>query len=119
MESRTRIGRNLDTCKRGPTLIKLMGYKHRDDAVGGGGASNGNHTVSLVIHTVDVASARIGRNLYTCKHDPTLIKLMGYEHRDDTVGGVGEGNIKHTHTHTHTHTNSVPRDRQGGWSLKQ
>ena len=95
-----------------------MGYKHRDDAVGGGGAGNGNQTVSPVIHTVDGASARIGRNLDTCKHDPTLIKLMGYEHRDDAVG-VWEQAMSNTHTHTHTHTNSVPRDRQGGWSLKQ
>ena len=64
------------------------------------GAGNGNHTVSPVIHTVDGASARIGRNLDTCKHGPKLIKLMGYEHRDDAVGGGGAGNVKHTHTHT-------------------
>ena len=36
---------------------------------------------------------------------------MGYEHREDAVGGAG--NVKHTYTHTH----SVPRDTQGGWSL--
>ena len=29
------------------------------------------------------------------------------------------GNVKHTQTHTRTHTNSVPRDTQGGWSLRQ
>ena len=40
-----------------------------------------------------------------------LIKLMGYEHREDAVGGAGKG--KHIHTHTH----SVPRDTQDGWSL--
>ena len=42
MEPRARIGRNLDTCKRGPPLIKLVGYEHREDAVGGAG--NGKHT---------------------------------------------------------------------------
>ena len=29
---------------------------------------------------------------------PPLIKLMGYEHREDAVGGAG--NVKHTHTYT-------------------
>ena len=38
MEPRTRTGRNLDTCRRGPPLIKLMGHEHREDAVGGGGS---------------------------------------------------------------------------------
>ena len=55
----------------------------------------------------------IGSNLDTCKHGPPLIKLMGYEHQEDALGGGGAGNAKHTHTH------SVPRDTQGGWSLKQ
>ena len=34
---------------------------------------------------------------------------------------VGEQAIanKHKHTHTHTHTQSVPRDTEDGWSLKQ
>ena len=41
------------------TLIKLMGYEHREDAVLGGGAGNDKHThtVSHVIHRVDGASA--------------------------------------------------------------
>ena len=43
-----------------------------------------------------------------------LIKLMGYEHREDAVG-VGE--LAMTHTHTHTHIHSVPRDTQDGWRL--
>ena len=38
MEHRARSGRNLDTCKRRPLLIKLMGYEHREDAMGGGGS---------------------------------------------------------------------------------
>ena len=49
---------------------------------------------------------------------PPLIKPMGYEHREDTVGGGGAGNGKHTQTHTHTHT-QCPRDTQGGWSNGQ
>ena len=35
MEPRSKIGRNLDTCKRGPPIIKLMGYERREDAVWG------------------------------------------------------------------------------------
>ena len=38
MEPRALIERNLDACKRGPPLIKLIGYEHREDAVGGGGS---------------------------------------------------------------------------------
>ena len=38
MEPRARIGRNLDTSKRGPPLNKLVGYEHREDAAGGGGS---------------------------------------------------------------------------------
>ena len=62
MEPRARIGRNLDTCKRNPTLIKLMGYEHQDDAVGGGGAGHvkhtHTHTVLTVLHIVDGASGK-------------------------------------------------------------
>ena len=38
MEPRAKIGSNIDTCKRGPPLIKLMDYELRQDAVGGGGS---------------------------------------------------------------------------------
>ena len=38
MEPRAKIGSNLDTCKRGCPLIKLMGYEHQEDAVVGGGS---------------------------------------------------------------------------------
>ena len=41
----------------------------------------------------------------------TQIKLMGYEHWEDAVGGWGS---RQWHTPTHTHTPSVPRDTQGG-----
>ena len=44
-----------------------------------------------------------------------LIKLMGYEHREDAMGGWGACNGKHTHIHTH----SVARDTQDGWSKGQ
>ena len=59
MEPRARMGRNLDTCKRGPPLIKLIGYEHRGDAEGGGVYGQWQthtHTVSPVIHRVDGAS---------------------------------------------------------------
>ena len=58
--------------------------------------------------------ARIGRNLDRCTRGPPLIKLVGYEHREDTVGGGG-GRQGQTLTHTH----SVPPETQGGWSLGQ
>ena len=32
MEPRAMIGRDLDTCKRGPPLFKLLGYEYREDA---------------------------------------------------------------------------------------
>ena len=57
----------------------------------------------------------IGSKLDTCRRGPPLIKLMGYEHREDAVGVGGAGNGKHTHTHTH----SVPLDTESGWSLVQ
>ena len=49
---------------------------------------------------------------------PPLIKLMGYEHREEAVGGEGSRQWQ-IHTHTHTHTQSVLRDTQDGWSLGQ
>ena len=60
----------------------------------------------------------IGSNLDTCKRGPPLIKLMGYEHREDGVEGEGSRQWQ-THTHTHTHTHILPCDTQGGWSLGQ
>ena len=63
MEPRAMMERDLDTCKRGPPLIKLIGYEHRKDAVGGGGSrqwqshtNTHTHTVSFVIHRMDGAS---------------------------------------------------------------
>ena len=45
---------------------------------------------------------------------PPIIKLMGYEHREDAMEGGEANNVKYTHTHTHTHTYSVLRDTQVG-----
>ena len=61
---------------------------------------------------------RIGCNLDTCQRDPTPIKLMGYEHREDEVGGGGAGNVKHKNTHTNTHTVSYVIHRVDGASSK-
>ena len=65
MEPLAMIGRDLDTCKRGPPLFKVMDYEHREDAVGGGGSrqwqthtNTQTHTVSLVIHRMDGASVK-------------------------------------------------------------
>ena len=117
MEPRARIGHNLDTCKRcRPPIIKLMSNEHREDAVGGGGSRQGKHTHT---HTQCPWSyrgwmeprARIGHNLDICRRGPPQIKLMGYQHRENAVGGGGAGNSKHTqtqtHTHIHTHTVST------------
>ena len=35
---------------------------------------------------------------------PPQFKFLGYEHREDTLGGEGAGNGKHTQTHPYTHT---------------
>ena len=60
--------------------------------------------------------SRTESNLDTCRRGPPLIKLMGYEHRDDAVG---DGGSMQCLTHTHKRTHSVPRDTQGGWNLGQ
>ena len=44
MEPRATIKRNLDTRRRGPPIIKLLGNQHREDAVGVWGAGNVKHT---------------------------------------------------------------------------
>ena len=55
-------------------------------------------------------------NLDTCRRGPQLIKLNGYEHREDAVGGGGSMQCQ---THTHKCTHRVPRDTQGGCNLGQ
>ena len=56
MEPRSRIRRNLDTCRRGPPLIKFMGYEHQENASGCGGSRQWQththtHTQSVHRHT--------------------------------------------------------------------
>ena len=88
-----------------------MGYELRDDAAGGEGSRQWQthtcthtHSVSSVIHRVDGDSKRIGRNLDTCKRGPPLINLMGYEHREDAMGGGGSKQCQiHTHTQRVSH----------------
>ena len=57
-----------------PPLIKLMSYEHREDAVGEKARANTSthtHTVSLVIHRMDGASARIGHKIDTRRRAST------------------------------------------------
>ena len=42
----------------------------------------------------------IGSKLDTCWRSPPLIKLMGYEQREEALGVREAGKGKHTHTHT-------------------
>ena len=97
-----------------------MGNEHQEDAMRGGGeqtmSNTHTHTVSFVIHRVVEPRSMIRSNHDTCRHGLPLIKLMGYEHREDAVGGGGS---KQCQIHTHTHTQSVHRDTQDGWSLGQ
>ena len=90
-----------------------MGYEHREDALGGGEAGKGKHKHT---HTGWIESrAMIGSNLDTCRRcPPPQIKLMGYEHREDALGGRVAGKGKHTHKHTHTHTVSAVIHRVDG-----
>ena len=58
----------------------------------------------------------IGSNFAHVGVAPPLIKLMGYENREDSMGGGGS---RQWQTHKHTHTQSVLRHTQDGWSLGQ
>ena len=51
MKPRARIGRNLDTSKRGPPLIKLVGFEHQYDALGGGGSRQWQTQTNTHTHT--------------------------------------------------------------------
>ena len=46
---------------------------------------------------------------------PPLIKLMGYEHREDAMEGREQA-MSNTHTHTHTHTHRVSHRMDGASS---
>ena len=76
--------------------------------MGGGEAVNSKHTQTQThthTHTVSTVMwmeprAIIGSNLDTCRRGPPLIKLIGYEEREDTLEVEGAGKGKHTHIHT-------------------
>ena len=77
MEPRARMGRNLDTCKRGPPPIKLIGYEQREDAVTSGGSrqwQTHTHTHKQCPSSYTgwmEPQARVERNLDTCERGPT------------------------------------------------
>ena len=92
--------------------MKLLGYEHREAQWGAGGAGKGKHTLTHTqCHgdTQGQLSLEQGSDtiLTHVGVAPPQIKLMGYEYREDAVGGGGAGNSKHTQTHTHTHTHTV------------
>ena len=61
--------------------------------------------------------ARIGRNFDAWKRCPPLIKLVGYENREDAVGGGGS---KQWQTHTHAVSPVIHRmDGASGNDRKQ
>ena len=91
-----------------------------------GGASNvkhtNTHTHSVPRYTQDGWSfgQRSDAILTHVSAARPLIKLMGYENRENAVCGWGSRQWQtntNIHTHTHKHTHSVPRDTQVGWSL--
>ena len=88
MEPRARIGPNIYTCWRGPPPIQLLGYEHREDAVGGGGPGKCQHTHSF--HRDTQGGWNHGQGSETILTHvclaPPLIKSLGYEHREDALG---------------------------------
>ena len=83
--------------------------------MGGGGnrqcqTNTHRHTHSVLCGTHDGWSLGQGSDTILTHVSVALqlIKLMGYEHREDAVGGGGACNGKHIHIHTHTQ--SVARD---------
>ena len=93
-----------------PPLIEIVGYAHREDAVGDGGAGNAKHTHTHThTHAHSVPRDTQGGWSFGQGTDAIhfsvalpLVELMGSEHREDAVGGGEAGNGKHTQTHTHT-----------------
>ena len=95
-----------------PPPIKLMGYGHREDAVTSGGSrqwQTHTHTHSVPRYTQDGWSLR-QRSDAILTHERVarpLIKLLGYEQCEYTVGVRGQAM---SNTLTHKHTQSVPED---------
>ena len=54
MEPLAMFGNNLDTCKRGPPITKLMGYERREDAVWVGGSRQRQTHTHTHTHTHSV-----------------------------------------------------------------
>ena len=108
MEPRARIGLNIYTCWIGPPLIQLMGYEHREDAVGSGGRMQCQTHTHKRIHSVP-RDTQGGWNLgqgsdAILTHVSValpLIKLMGFE-LQEAQWGAGVQARSNTHTHTPT-----------------
>ena len=72
-----------------------MGHEHREDAIGGGGMCNGKHTHththSVTRDTQDGWILGQGSDaiLTHVSVARPLIKIMGYEHREDAAWGGG------------------------------
>ena len=86
-----------------------MGCEHREDAVGTGRACNAKQTHTHT-HTHSVLSDTqggwsLGQGSDTILTDvgvaPPLVKFLGCEHREHTVGCGGSMQCQ-TNTHTHT-----------------
>ena len=76
------IGSSLDTCNRCHPLLKLVGYEHREGAVGGGGSRQWRththtHAVSPGYTGWMEPRAMIGSNLDTCKRGPPTNETNG------------------------------------------
>ena len=108
-----------------PPIIKLMGYEHREDAVGVGEQAKAKTHVNTHTHICSVPrDTQDGWSLVQgwdailthVSVAPPLINLMGYEHREYAVCGWGS---RQWQTHSNIHTHSVPGNTQGGWSLGQ
>ena len=78
---------------------------------GVGGPGKGQHTHSVHRDTQGGLSHGQGSDTILTHVGvvPPLIKSLGYEHREDTVGVGRACNGKHTHTHTHTVTLVIHR----------
>ena len=86
-----------------------------------GGAGNGKHTHTHSVRRYTQGGWSLGQGSDSIlAHEgvpPTLIRLVGYEHQEDAVGGGGSMHCQ-THTHTHTHTVSLVIHKRDGASGK-
>ena len=89
-----------------PTLIRLVGYEHQEDAVGGGRSMQWQTQIHTHTHSVTCDTQEgwiLGQGpdavLTHVRMAQSLIKLMGYEHREHAVG---DGGCRQGQTYTHT-----------------